>query len=141
MTTQTSPETPANAEKTLDLSKMTLDQCIDEELRYSAISDKAEAERKQYKGEILKRLTAEGFQVGQAYVRGDGVSVNIQTKAGSDKIDRAKLILAGVDEDIVNNATIKGQPGAPFIVARLPKTKKEDFILGNGTGTDHLRRG
>lgn len=127
-----------------DLSKLTLDQLIDEELRYSALTDQAEKQRKAIKGEILRQLTATGFQVGQSFVRGDGVSVNVQVKAGQEKIDRQVLILKGVDEDIVKAATTRSKDSAPFVVVRLPRQRKEDFVIGtvpaDGTDSKHQYR-
>lgn len=132
------PTTPAP-----DLNKLTLDQLIDEEIRYSALCAEAETQRKAIKDALLRKLGEIGFQPGQAYIRErDGVAANIQTKNGTDRIDRMALIMKDVPEEIVDACTIKGKPSAPFVVVRLPKQKAEDLLLGGSAnaGTEEYAR-
>jgi hypothetical protein len=92
--------------------------------------DEASEQRDGIKGEILRQLQATGFQVGQVYVRHDGVSVPIIVRKGNRTIDRQKLILAGVDDKIVDDATVQAPDSAPYVQVRLPKQKKENYVLG-----------
>lgn len=118
-----------------DLNKLTLDQLVDEELRFSALSKELETQRKGIRDTLLRKLAEIGFGPGQAYIRSDGVAARIQQRAGVDKIDRMQLILKGVPADTVDECTIPGQPSAPFVVVALPKQKAEDLLLGT-TGAD-----
>lgn len=107
------------------LAALALDDLLDHGTKANAEFKRAEDRKKRVNKVLLAKLNEIGFQSGMSYVRADGVAAGIQTKAGVDKIDSAKLIAKGVAMDIIEFATVPGKPSEPFIVIRVPKKKGE----------------
>ena len=108
------------------LRAMPLDQLLSAGLETNQLLKTLDERKKLINTILLDKLGEIGFTPGMSYVReADGVSARIQVKAGVDRIDGTKLIAKGVAMDVIEFATVKGQPSAPFLVIAEPK-KKDD---------------
>lgn len=81
-----------------------------------------EERKRQIAKVLMDKLTALGFGPGQSFLREDGIGAAIRTKL-TRTLDKGRLAAAGVDPDVINNATVETE-SAPFLVVVRPRAKK-----------------
>ncbi len=105
------------------------DDLIERRLQHAA-TEKFEVGRKKLADEILMaRLTDLGFEKKMPYIRDDDVSIVMTTRT-TKTINRASLILAGVDPKVVDKCTVKTTSKPYLVVSRpddapIPGTEEE----------------
>ena len=96
-----------------------IDDIILDVLKAGTIADEAETQAVLLKEVLLQKV----YALGDKSYRNDFASVSVQTRKNPDRIDRTKLIAAGVDPDVIDACTIPGGESDAFVVVRAAKVK------------------
>lgn len=101
------------------MAALDLDDLVLETLKAANVVDEAETQAVLLKEVLMPKV----YALGDRSYRNDLASVSIQTRVSPDRIDRTRLIAAGVDPDLIDTCTVKGGESEPFVVVRAAKVK------------------
>jgi hypothetical protein len=114
-------EHPTNAQKKYMevIGALTIDDVIIAALKAAEAADEIETNAVLIKEVLLQKV----YALGEKSYKNDLASVSVQTRKNPDRIDRTKLIAAGVDPDVIDACTIAGGESDAFVVVRAAKVR------------------
>lgn len=117
--------TEKQLERRAQWAELDFDALLDLAFLKNRVAKSADLEKKDSAVVLRDQFRAIGIQ--GSYLREDGVSFGLQVKV-TKTIDRALLILNGVDPDVVDRCT-RTSESDPFVSIRIPKHLLAQFGL------------